>query len=171
MDLSKVKVLNSNKHYTQIVGAIPDVGVVRMLKDLYAGSVSETGAILQYIFQSYVCDHHNKDISQIFLQIAEQEMEHHKLLGDAIVEFGGDPNYLNSKGMMFTANNVAQCTNLKEMLQADIKSEKAAIANYEKSIENFTNESLIALIKEIIADENEHLSIFESLLVETNFWC
>lgn len=171
MDFSKIILHDSNKTYTKIVEATPDPATVRLLKDLYTGNVSETGAVFQYVFQGYVSESHNKEISELFLKIAEQEMEHHKLLGDAICAFGGDPNYMNSKGVMFSARSVAQCTNLKDMLIADIKSETADIYAYEDASSCVTNISLKQMINEIIEDEKRHKEIFEMLLMETNFWC
>ena len=90
-----------------------------LLQNLYASCASETGAVLQYIYQSYVTKPKEPSISKLLEHIAITEMQHHEQLADAIVKLGGVPYYNNSQGVNFNIRCVYDYTNLKHMLLRD----------------------------------------------------
>ena len=54
----------------------------------------------------------------------------------------------------------------KKYLMENIKAEKSAIANYERTILNVSNESVKTLLARIILDEEMHIKVFNELLAQ-----
>ena len=52
------------------------------------------------------------------------------------------------------------------MLRNDIAGEKRAIINYEKTILIIKNDSIKALLRRIIKDEERHIEVLEKLLAD-----
>ena len=70
--------------------------------------------------------------------------------------------------LYWDASNVNYSSDKKDMLKANIASENAAIAGYEKHAAMTGNPSVKALLERIIRDEKLHLPFFTETLLETN---
>lgn len=140
-------------------------GDVLALTDDYAGRDSETTAIMQYAYQSYILKEKHPDLARVLEKIAVVEMSHHEMLAEAIVQSGGDP-VIAGRHCFWSGSAVNYSQNVCEILKADLAGEKGAIANYRRTISALTNKSVIALIERIILDEEVHVRIFEKLLEE-----
>jgi bacterioferritin len=161
---------STGEGFPKIVVDTPDKNTVALLKNLYASCGSETTAILQYIYQSYVVAPKEKEIADILSKIAMTEMHHHEELGRAIVAFGGVPFYTSSQGIPFSARCVYDGTNLKQMLLANINAEAQAIESYNNAIKKVNNESLKQFLTRIVNDEESHKKTFECLLEYVSFY-
>lgn len=155
--------------YPEITDANKDMKTVAILKELLSGRDGELTAVLQYIYQSRVANLSEPEIADIFEEIAIVEMQHAEKLTDAILAFGGNPQFNNAYGQYFSAGYVNYSQKLKEMLEANIKGERDAIEDYSKAIQNVQNTSLKDLLNRIILDEQIHLGIFEKLLSNVKF--
>lgn len=131
----------------------------------YAGRQSETTAVMQYSYQSYIVKDTYPEIAEILEQIAISEMLHHELLASAIVASGGDP-IIAGLNCFWSGSSVNYSTDIQAVLNANIQAEKQAIANYKRTITKLENKSIINLIQRIILDEELHLATFEKLLEE-----
>lgn len=168
MDISNIKYKYLEK--------LPEVGEIEpnprdayILQGDYAGTNSETTAILTYVYQSYVVRQFDEDIAEVFENIAIVEMTHHKVLGDLIVSLGGDPIYAY-QGRFWTGKNVGCTKNLKEMLVSNIASEEEAIRGYLASIDKLYSKTAIGLLEAIIEDEKLHIKAFKEILEYVTFW-
>lgn len=139
-----------------------DPNTVRMLKEDYAGAVSEMTAVAQYIYQN-ILSTDNESYANAILQIAIVEMSHLDMLGDAILALGGNPTFGNGS-IFWQPKSVNYATTLPEMLRANIDSESQAIANYTRHAQNTRNASARALLQRIIKDEQLHLRFFRETL-------
>ena len=135
---------------------------VRMLKEDYAGAVSEMTAVSQYIYQN-ILSTGNESFASAILQIGIVEMSHLDMLGDAIMALGGNPS-LGNGSIFWNGKLVNYARTLPEMLRANIEAETQAIASYERHAANTTNTSVRALLKRIIKDEQLHLRFFRETL-------
>ena len=154
--------LDSEPYPTVDKGSDPNT--VRMLKEDYAGAVSEMTAVSQYIYQNIVSTD-NESFANAILQIGIVEMSHLDMLGDAILALGGNPTFGN--GSVFWQGKLVNYTKtLPEMLRADIEAETQAIATYERHAANTTNASVRALLRRIIQDEQLHLRFFRETLAD-----
>ena len=147
--------------YPEVTGS-PDPVTVEMLKNDYAGAKGELTAITLYIFQNQRSTD-NDTYANSVLQLAIVEMIHLDLLGDAIVALGGNPSFDNGQ-YYWSAKNVNYATEYREMLKVSLEAEQTAIANYEKHIARTNNESVKALLRRIVKDEELHVRFFSELL-------
>ena len=140
-----------------------------LLSQDYAGSVSETTAVMQYSYQHFDKFKENKEFAKIIEEIAEVEMKHLELLGETIKLLGKEPVYKTCESehgdcVFWTGDNVFSKTDLKDMLNADINSEKNAIKNYEHHKMLINDKYIKEMLSRIILDEKRHVQIFEMLL-------
>ena len=140
-----------------------------LLSQDYAGSVSETTAVMQYSYQHFDKFKENKEFAKIIEEIAEVEMKHLELLGEIIKLLGKEPVYKTCESergdcVFWTGDNVFYKTDLKDMLNADINSEKNAIKNYEHHKMLINDKYIKEMLSRIILDEKRHVQIFEMLL-------
>lgn len=135
---------------------------VALLMPAYGGKKSETTAIMEYAFQSYVLKTNYPEISSCLKRIAIAEMKHHELLADAIIAFGGIP-YIGGNNYFWQGGFVNYSTDVKTIINRDVTSEKEAIAYYKEIIRLSENESLKKLIGRIILDEAIHIETLNAI--------
>ena len=144
------------------VGKGSDPNTVRMLKEDYAGAVSEMTAIAQYIYQNTLSTD-NESFANAILQIGIVEMSHLNMLGEAIQALGGNPTFGNGT-VYWQGKLVNYARTLPEMLRANIEAETQAIETYERHAARTTNASVRALLERIVKDEQLHLRFFRETL-------
>jgi len=154
----------SNKPYPEIKVEKKSKQIANILSHIYASNESELTVILQYSYQTFILE--EEKIKKILKDIAEVEMHHLKILGTAITKLGLKPLYGTIKNNFFTpwiSTNVNYNTNIKQIFQNNIATEKRAIENYEKSRKLINDIYIKALITKIIEDEQLHVKIFEDI--------
>ena len=134
----------------------------------YAGRGSELTAVMLYSYQHFDKFKENKEFAKIIAEIAEVEMKHLELLGETIKLLGKEPVYKTCEStrgdcIMWSATNVDYETNLKEMLEVNIKSESTAIKTYTNHRKIIKDKYIKELISRILLDEQRHLEIFKTL--------
>ena len=139
-----------------------------LLSQDYAGRGSELTAVMLYSYQHFDKFKENKEFAKIIAEIAEVEMKHLELLGETIKLLGKEPVYKTCEStrgdcIMWSATNVDYETNLKEMLEVNIKSESTAIKTYTNHRKIIKDKYIKELISRILLDEERHLSIFKTL--------
>lgn len=134
----------------------------------YCGAVSEMSAITQYINNENRLSCQNCPVAKTLLGIAMAEMMHLQKLGELIVLLGGSINftakYRNGSVKMWTPEYLQIPENLRNMLQADIEAEKAAIAQYEAHIKMIKDDCVKAVLARIIRDEEYHIMLLRTML-------
>lgn len=131
------------------------------IREDYGGSESETTAIMQYVYQSYICAS-DEELHNMFIGIAMVEMHHHDLLGETLCKLGDKP-IIAGRRRYWNAGVVNYATCALDMINNDIMAEKQAICNYRKTIKCLNNISIIELIERIILDEELHVELLESM--------
>lgn len=136
----------------------------------YCGSVSELSAITQYINNENRLSCENCAVAKVILSIAMAEMMHLQKLGELIYLLGGDVDfvakYCDRKKCMWTPGYLTIPHTLKEMLLADVESEKQAVAQYVMHIKMIDDACVNAVIQRIIQDEEYHIMLLQTLLKE-----
>lgn len=154
--------LSAKIPYPELVIDNKNLYEANILFPLYSGRVSETTAIMQYIYQHYITNNTYKEIAETLLEIAINEMTHHDKLGEAICMLGANPVIVDGN-RFWNSGFVNYTTDIKGMIMANITGEKMAIADYELAITRLCNKSLIALIERIIIDEELHLDTLQKI--------
>ena len=134
-----------------------------LLMNDYAGKVSETTAIMLYMYQHYTLGLIDPEGAEVLEDIAIVEMGHHELLGKAIVRLGGDP-ILGADYRYWNAGFVNYTRDYKKMMLVNIQAEENAIESYLKTIEALQTQSIKDMIACIIEEEREHIKMFRDLL-------
>jgi bacterioferritin len=153
----EIRVAAKNPYYAQII------------LDDYAGKVSETTAIMQYI-------HHHmemekipswQEVSDLEEGISIVEMLHLEMLGQIIVNLGASPCYYDGRQQPWTPEYIAYhnfdpCAQLR----ADIQSEHEAIRQYQAHIQMIQDPFIQAVLTRIIKDEEFHIKLFSEKLMK-----
>lgn len=149
----EIKVVEPNKYYLQLI------------RDDYAGIISEFTAINQYLYHYFVLKDYGKELGELLENVAISEMLHMEILAEVIILLGGNPDYkggASTKCGFWNGSFVNYGCNLCHMLQADIKAEHQAIRCYQKHIKAINDPYIKAILHRIILDENVHLELFKN---------
>lgn len=98
-------------------------------------------------------------VEDTFKEIAITEMKHAEGIAERLAFLGGIPT--TKPDPIFVG------ANLEEMIKADVKAEKEAVALYKQTIKVAGNDgdtTTRRLFEEILADEEEHLDTFTKFL-------
>ncbi|MEG0307960.1 MAG: ferritin-like domain-containing protein [Clostridium sp.] len=166
MDTTNI-ICKHNSPYPEIICENKNKEYAHILQINYAGIISELTSINQYLYHSFTVYKNSKELSEILESIANVEITHLKLLGNMIIELGGDPLFCINKGskqLNWTPKFIEYGSSLGCKLREDIDGEKATIRQYENTIKLIKDENITAVIKRIIKDEEVHVKLLTSLL-------
>ncbi len=140
----------------------------KLLSVDYCGSVSEMSAITQYINNENRMSAERCSLAQTILGIAIAEMIHLQKLGQLIFLLGGNIDFTakhqNGQLRMWTPKYLEIPENVRNMLAADIESEKAAINQYKMHIKMIKDNDVNAVLERIILDEEYHIMLLQTLI-------
>lgn len=151
--------------YPEIRVEKPNIEYAKVLSNIYAGEISEESCINLYIFEHIALFNTYEEYSEILKRIAIVEMHHLQMLGETIKLLGMKPILMNynseKKGFIpWKSNYIDYNTNIEDVIDLDIKSEKKAIEVYKNIFEIVKDKYVRNLITRIIMDEELHLKIF-----------
>lgn len=136
----------------------------------YCGTVSELSAITQYINNENRLSRENCSMAKTILGIAMAEMIHLQKLGELICLLGGSLDFVarqrDGRNWMWTPQCLTLSSYPKEMLMAGIRSEKAAIQQYNKHMKMIDDKYINAVLARIVKDEEYHIMLLQSMLNE-----
>ena len=141
-----------------------------LLSNDYCGSVSELSAIAQYVNNENRMSGEKCSMAKMILGIAMAEMIHLQKLGELIFLLGGCVDFTakmhNGCREMWTPRYLTIPENPREMLIADIESEKDAIHQYKMHMGMICDNAVNAVLARIIKDEEYHIILLRDLLNE-----
>jgi bacterioferritin len=120
----------------------------------------ELGAIIQYItYAAKTTGPYRPQLSAFFLQEVPDEQTHAQYLANKIVALGGEPTT--------KARAVPAARTNREMVEAVLKAEERAVADYTKRAkmaEEFGDKGMVVQLEDIVNDETGHKEETERLL-------
>ena len=144
-----------------------DLCISRALAPAYAGRSGELTAVLQYVFQAIVLGGCSREAeARALMNIAKDEMRHLEKLGSLLVSCGVPPVFTACPPYpvaYYSASNVDYTRKLPEMLAADIRAEREAIAGYTRILSAVRDERVRQAVGEIRAEEEGHLAQLEEM--------
>ncbi|WP_027366004.1 ferritin-like domain-containing protein [Desulfotruncus alcoholivorax] len=156
--------------YPEVRVVKPSAYYAQLLLEDYAGQVSETTAITQYLYHHYVLEKEYKEIADLLSCIALVEMHHQEMLADVIIKLGADPQYRtigpNNVETYWSASYITYGTALCDRISADIAGEWSAIANYRRHQSIIDDPYIKAVLERIILDEMHHITLFNQVLYQ-----
>ncbi len=143
-----------------------DVRALRIVSPAYAGRDGELTAVLQYVYQAILLSENGmEELSRALFRIAGEEMRHMQLLGTAITRLGAPPIFAACPPYpvsYYSASCVNYARSAREMIAADLRAERCAIASYRRMLGMLENPAVSALIAAIAEEEGEHLACLEA---------
>lgn len=147
----------------------PNTNDAMLLQEDYAAHLSETTAVMTYMYQAYIIHLMDDNIAEIIENIAISEMRHHEILGEMIATLGGNP-VIGAKKGWWSGSYLNYTKNIRDMLIHNINIEQKAIEHYYFTISKLNNDSIKRVIERIILDEKIHIETFKALLDYVTFW-
>ena len=118
---------------------------------------SEFRAVLQYICHRISAKHQDTVIAESFKSAALDEMSHMLFFSDLISRYGGTPR--------FEEWMVDQSSDIKIMLETDLRLEKEARERYARQLEMFQEYAdVTTVLAAVLADETDHQETFQRYL-------
>ena len=143
-----------------------DCAALRVVSPAYAGKCGELTAILQYVYQSVLLSARGEEhAAKVVRRIAADEMRHLQILGTLICRLGAPPVFTACPPYpvsYYSASCVNYVRGTREMIAADIRAEKSAIASYCRMLELLENPAVREVISALLKEERRHLEILEN---------
>ncbi len=131
-----------------------------MIKALNEDLAGELGAIIQYItYAAKTTGPYRPQLSQFFLTEVADEQLHAQFLANKIVALGGEPTT--------EPRAVPAATTDREMVEAVLKAEQRAVADYTKraeQAEEYGDKGLVVQLEDMVRDESGHSEETERIL-------
>lgn len=134
-----------------------------LLLEDYAGLVSETTAVHQYLYHHFTL-HRFPELAEVLECIAIVEMRHMELLAETISLLGISPEFrtlTTNIPTYWSASFVYYGIDVHDKLSADIASEQQAIHYYRYHQQLIADPHIRELLDRIILDEEFHLQLFQ----------
>lgn len=131
--------------------------LIQRLNEDLAG---EYGAIIQYLtYAAKATGPYRPQLAQFFLAEVADEQIHAQFLANKIVALGGEPTT--------EPRPVAKAKGNRKMLQAVLKAERRAVADYTqraKDAEELGDKGLVVQLEDMVRDESTHAEETERML-------
>lgn len=131
-----------------------------MIDRLNEDLAGELGAIVQYItYAAKATGPYRPELSKFFLAEVVDEQGHATYLANKIVALGGEPTT--------QPREVQPAKSNREMLEAVLKAERRAVADYTqraKDADEFGDKGLVVTLEDMISDESGHAEETERML-------
>lgn len=139
-----------------------DPRLARLVCGSYYGELS---AISGYIYRAIMTEESCKSLSELFEQIAIDEMHHFRILGRLIRLLGGNPTICTnvSVSSVHRGELCSPCCGESRsiLLTESIREEETALAEYKKLAKAAGSGTVATLFLRIAADEERHIRLLK----------
>ncbi len=157
MNYPPIKVEGKNLEYAKL-----------LLEDYASCTVSELTASTQYFNHESVILKQYPQVSEVLSGIGEVEIEHLQILGKLIYLLGLDPKYRvikeNNVRIWWSPSCIEYKKDIFEILEANLKGELQAIAQYNKHLEIIKDKYIKAVLEVIIDEEKYHAKTITEMI-------
>lgn len=135
-----------------------------MLSDM-ADNVSEISDVARYFYIAVMTRELYPDISTCFRHISIVEMHHLNMFAELALKLGADPRLWcgSPYKQWWSPSYLGYSFDLRVMIMESIKAEEAAICKYSSQAGSIQDMNIVAVLKRIILDEEQHLRIFREM--------
>ena len=138
-----------------------------LLKDVYAGKNGATTLFLQFTYFQYILSNFENEFKQVFCSIASRDLQHHKMLGELIVKFGGDPDFCTANEY-FSGKFIENFKGIKQILSYAVELKEKSIINYKIILSKIEEKQALKVLKSIVVDEQKDKEVLQDLLKKYN---
>ncbi len=140
-----------------------DYRALRIVSPAYAGREGELTSVLQYVYQSvFLGAQGYSALAGKLERIAAEELRHLQLLGSLVSRLGAPPVFTACPPYpvaYYSASSVNYAKTPSEMIEADIRMERASAAAYARMLEGIENDGAAELLTRLKEEELAHLSL------------
>lgn len=136
----------------------------KLIKSAYIGAESETNMFMQFLYFSYVLSNFQNEFTTAFYAIAQDDLDHHSMLGECLIKLGGDPDFVSNKNVALSGRDFEYFKGIKQMLEYGISKKEKALINYKILINKIAEKEIKNILEIIVCDEQKHKEILENLL-------
>lgn len=144
---------------------------LQLIRNNYAGVISELSAITQYVYHQLHAKYNDFTyIGSSLLSIAQIEMRHLNIFGTMILKLGGNPKFMyenNCKLSYWNGGMIDDICQVQSMLQSDILLEQKTILCYQQQATLSTQPTISLVLNRIVLDEELHIDALNSLYQST----
>ncbi len=135
----------------------------RMLEEAYAG---ELYAVAANTYRSLVCEAADARLSALFDEIAVEEAEHFRLVGDLILSLGGNPalHAPLSVDRLSLSEGGEPAFSLAAMTEAALREKRRVIERYQTLMGRTEDRIVRSLLSYLLADEERHAASLRGFL-------
>lgn len=156
--------VNLELPYPDIAVAEQNPVYARMILDNYGGANSEMTAVSSYMFSGLALIPQEEELAEIFDEISYVEMQHLNIFGQLSLMLGIEPRLWttsNDRMQYWTPCYTVFPTNLSDIVDISITSEKQAIQKYNSQMREISDEFIKEILARIILDEERHIQVLE----------
>lgn len=138
----------------------------QMMLDNLGGGNSEMTAAAAYFYAGLMLPPQNPTLIFACRELERCEVEHARLFGALARLLGADPRLWSlpcGMPVYWTPGYLAYPRTAREMLEALLEGELAAIAKYEMQVKRIRDADIIALLQRIIQEETQHAALLRAL--------
>ena len=141
----------------------------RMMLGNLGDQSSETSSYALYLYNRTITAA-DPALSEVFRAVMDVERKHLEMLSEAAFQLGADPRMWAVTGsaaqpMRYWSPGLLSYTaNSRAMLQNALALERAAIAKYERQVQEIRDDGILLLLRRILLDESMHVELFRALL-------
>lgn len=132
-----------------------------------AGQDGEITTVYDYFYQYWKLTGVYDELAYTLIRIVHVEVVHLRVLGNLIVQMGGNPKcvYPTRKGFRpWTGTMVEYLENVEQMLAFDVRHERATYQLYADHAKMVKDEQASLLLTRLAQDEELHYRLFETYL-------
>jgi rubrerythrin len=130
----------------------------------------ELNQVITYTYQHLLTEGLDTEASDLFLDLAREDMNHFRTLGRLVRALGGDPGVtMRMRTPRIDLSGDASCRALpvvRRMVRQDLQAEAAGITELESLAAAARDEAVIIELRAIIGEEQEHYERLEALLAQ-----
>lgn len=141
---------------------------VALLKDFMFSRCGEFTKINNYYYQSWHTYNLYPGLTNSLIEIEVESSNSLSKLAEAVILFGGNPNFSNSDGAYWSGVYVNKYTNPKEFLIENIEQEKCSIKKIRNLQTQIQNESMNIVLDAIVLKKLKYIKTFEEYLSNLN---
>lgn len=128
-----------------------------LLQNLYAGSSGCFSFLMKLFYQYNQVAVYSKENLSLFESLLECELENCKLLGQSIIEIGGDNKYYTSAKKFLSGASVDYCKSFEQMFMSDIETLETHVIELKNLISKIENLQIREKLKKILSNKQQNL--------------
>lgn len=152
--------------YPVVTDIKPSQNTAGILKNLLFGQDGILTGHLTYLYQNWIWATQDKEFAKYLKELADNDGMILDAIGNIIVAFGGDPNFMTTNSKVWSASNIISTKSKQNFLQSAIAMEERSIKDLEMT--KVENESLTRLLNLIKQDKQKVVEDLKKILATTN---